>query len=106
MKTTDEKYFDHFCNSIILAVDSHNGRYSMEYFLETYTIHNSDELQEEIKMCKTINNESIGGYYESWQRILDYAIILDKNGKRYRLEQNEDIWFIPEDMETPEDWYM
>ena len=97
--------FDKFTDQIILAVDSHNGRYSMEHLIESYDFDNASELQEHIDMCKTVDNEENEGYYDSWNYILDNALITHK-GITYRLEQNGDIWFVPVDIEVPEDWYI
>ena len=34
-------------------------------------------------------------YWESWDMILDHAVISGPNGKQYRLYQDGDLWAIP-----------
>ena len=96
---------DKFCDQIILAASSANGRYTMEYLIETYDFDNQDDYRDDIELCKTVENEDKDGYYDAWNNLIDNLKITYK-GITYRIEQNEDVWFIPDHLETPEDWYI
>ena len=97
------KDIEHYTDQFILAVDSHNGRYSMQHLIESYDFDNKEELAEHVEMCKTVENEDQEGYYDSWTYILDNARVTH-NGVTYMLCSNEDIWFIPADIDYPE-WF-
>ena len=104
MEKKKQTKFDKFCDQIILAANSAYGRYIMEYLLETYDFDNQDEYKDDIKLCKTVRNENKDGYYDAWGNLIDNLKITYK-GITYRIEQNEDVWFIPDHLEIPEEWY-
>ena len=47
-------------------------------------------------------------YWETWDIILQNAIVTDDNGISYRLDQNGDLWLIPVGMEwsDKDEWYV
>lgn len=51
------------------------------------------------------DGESVRGeyYWDTWQTVLDNAILTDTDGNKYRLEQNDDVWLIPIDWEYCEE---
>ena len=95
---------DKFTDQIILAVDSHYGKYTFQMLAENWgTPVNLAEFLEDWKLATNPENIENDWYYEAQWNILQNAIY-KINGKRYRLESNEDLWFIPENVETPENW--
>ena len=47
-------------------------------------------------------------YWESWDSVLDSAIVTDENGQQFTVYQNGDCWLIPRGMEWCEelDWFV
>ena len=46
-------------------------------------------------------------YWDTWQTVLDNAIVTDKSGNVFRLYQDGAVWLIPDGMEWDdrEEWY-
>lgn len=88
-------------DQIILAVDSHHGIYAPQYFFEQY----AQYLDAPAQQWEELKDPDHPEYWEAWDDLLN-DVTLTIDGKQYRVEQNEDVWFIPVDMELPEDWYI
>jgi hypothetical protein len=88
-------------DQIILAVGSQNGIYTPQIFFENY----AQYLDTPAQQWEELKNPNHTEYWEAWDDLLNDAT-LTIDGKQYRVEQNEDVWLIPVDMELPEDWYI
>jgi len=49
------------------------------------------------------NQESNDVYWETWDDVLNDAIVTDEHGTKYRLHQDGDLWLIPDGMQWNED---
>jgi hypothetical protein len=85
-------------DALILLVDSHHGVFIPQIFAEQF----ADLLtQEQAKDLSSPENEF---YFEAWEDVLNNVQVQDKEGKKYNIFQNEDVWAIPVNMEFPEDF--
>ena len=86
----------------LLFADSSRGVYIPQHFAESvnreyvfnvndeqYTILNSGPEQE--------------GYWDVWVEVLDGAILIDSDGRKWQLWQDGDLWLIPSDWQ-PNEW--
>lgn len=86
-----------------LLIDSNRGVYIPQIFAENYLfmLANKGEIDKEVLSdISSFENEF---YWESWDEILNNAIIKFGNEIGY-LYHNEDLWFFPEGEEIPEDF--
>lgn len=93
-------------NEAILIADSHHGQYIPQIVVKG-EINNplwdwSECNKEDIDACiEGIENE---WYWDAWVNILD-NVVINNEGEKYILVQNEDLWAIPEDcIEQLDDW--
>jgi hypothetical protein len=93
-------------DKLVLAVDSHNGIYSPKFFIEWYRgfIVNNDNGVMDSDIKDVLDGPDNEFYWEAWEDIMNNAV-LEINGVRYTIMQNEDVWFIPENMEIPENLF-
>lgn len=56
---------------------------------------NWDEIKEAIEWLKTAESDD-DGYWDSWVYVLDNARIDSRDGVPCRLEQDGDVWLVPE----------
>ena len=104
--TTTSIPFD--ADQLTLAVDSHCGVYAPQIFAQRFHSELTD-LYVQGKLNPQTFQDVLDGpdnefYWDSWLEILDNAV-LKMAGKHYAILQSEDIWFIPANMEYPEDWF-
>ncbi len=88
----------------ILLIDGNQGIYIPKQFAEqvivgNFICPNKRELLQEWGELGNPNNEF---YWESWETVLNDCILLDKDGNRFTLHQDGDLWAIPEGCEVDE----
>jgi len=44
-------------------------------------------------------------YWDTWDQVLNNAVLIDNNGQTYHLYQDDDVFAIPDDMEMPPEWW-
>lgn len=43
-------------------------------------------------------------YWETWQEVLDYAVITEPDGTEYTLYQDDDVWLVPANAVWRDPW--
>ena len=81
----------------ILYADSSRGVYIPQYFAETIKRECvkglTDLCWSDLRDANAIDN---GYYLETWERVLNNAIVTDPNtGIEYALYQDGDLWLVP-----------
>jgi len=88
-------------NAELYASDRH-GIYIPQYFAESIVREclsgvSDDDVQ------TLIDGPDSEYYWDSWDVVLNNAVLTDKNGKRWTLWQDGDLWLVPEDWEPEEE---
>jgi len=79
-----------------LLIDSHHGIYTPKLFCEYYAEQFEGIDKEDIETCLNPNSEY---YWDSWANILDNAFV-GRDGKKFYLYQDCDLFLIAEDEEV------
>lgn len=90
-------------NNSILLIDGLHGIYVPKVFADTVTIGPLDETDDEGLEFIRENDPYTEGYWETWEDVLDNTILHGKDGTRYTLHQDGDLWAVPEGAEWAED---
>ena len=78
-----------------LLIDGHHGVFIPQLFCEYYVEQFEGIDKEDVETCLDIEND---WYWEAWENILDNAYIV-RDGKKYILWQNMDLFLIEENEE-------
>jgi hypothetical protein len=92
-------------DTLQLAVDSHHGIYIYQKFVEQYGTRILNPTEEQLQDIETLKKGPTEDeeYIWSWEGI-EGSTFTDDNGEEFSVYQNGDIWFIPVNMEWPEDF--
>lgn len=87
-------------NDASLFADSNRGQYIPQYFAES--IHRpfvANVSDEQWKILEAGPNSELyaESYWETWDEVLNDAIINDPWGRQWTLYQDGDLWLIPKD---------
>lgn len=90
-----------------LLVDSHHGIYIIQFFCQQYApyITNIDKVKEDLDIC--LAGPDHEDYYDAWSNLIDNVEFTNDKGEKYtigNLEDEGDLWAIPEGYEFPEDY--
>jgi len=82
-------------NAELYASDN-RGIYIPQYFAESIQRECLGGVSNE-DMQILLDGPEAEYYWDAWDTVLDNAILTDKNGKRWSLYQDGDLWLVPED---------
>lgn len=87
-------------NSILLAVDSHNGIYSPSIFVERFKDYIVGMSEDDYQILKKGIDMDVDHeyYWEAWNDVSMLNVVID--GQTYYIYENEDIWLIPEGIDA------
>ena len=85
-----------------LYADSNRGVYIPQYFAESCTREYVTCVSQEDWKTLEAGPES-EWYWESWDVVLDNAVLTDKQGKQWVLYQDGDLWVVPKDWQPTDE---
>ena len=89
--------YDNLPDDSILFADETRGIYIPQYFVSCFVDNRAELLNVD---DDTFNIVAAGpehnDYWEAWQDITDNAVVLDSLGNRHTMQQDGDLWLIPE----------
>lgn len=88
--TTNQPTFELIC-------DSHHGIYCPQFVMEQIRdrqllCKNYSEIEKYFTDLSKPDNEL---YWDAWNDLMNKAILLDKDGNEYYIDQSEDVWAVP-----------
>ena len=91
-----------FANDCQLLIDGTHGQYIPQLFIQQYadTIVKDTIRQEDIDILQSGPDNDL--YWDTWDTVLDSAVLQDAYGTRWILYQSGDLWIIREGVELPE----
>ena len=100
-----EKDLDYYTDKFILAASSGFGKYSFEVIKQNFgEPDNIDDLLDDWSLATDTGNEAHDWYHEAQEQVIQDAI-WTIDGNPYRIMMNEDVWFIPADIDYPDDFW-
>ena len=88
-------------DKLILLFDSRHGQYIPQLFINE-CLHNNWNLEN--VDIETLQNPDNDGYWDEWEIVLNNAYYVDKNGVKWSLYQDGDLWAIAYDLMTKNDY--
>ena len=85
----------------ILILDSRHGQYIPKLFIDE-CLHNNWNISDYCDI-ETLQNPDNDGYWQEWETVLNNAYYVDKNGVKWSLHQDGNLWAIAYDLMTKED---
>lgn len=82
---------------ITLLIDSRNGTYIPQIFVEDYSHYNWNIKKQDMETLKNPDNE---WYWESWENVINTAYYMDNDGVKWTLHHDGDLFAIAHDKLT------
>lgn len=81
----------------LLAIDEVHGRYCPQRFVEKFRPHITDAREEDLDVVESGPDSE--WYWEAWMSIETSATVIlpSYDDTSYRIEQDGDVWLIPEE---------
>jgi len=98
-------------NKLELLLDGNRGIYIPQIFMEAYGSYVKTFCEQEGRnfeqLEKDLSSPDNEQYWDTWTDLTCYwdFYMINENGDKFAIEQHDDLWAYPYDMEIPEDHF-
>ncbi len=88
-------------NSIFLVVNGQHGQFVAQVAAEM--LEDWDISQPDLKILLAGPDDP--QYWETWERVLNNAVYIDQNGRRWQLHHDSDLWACCDELMSDDEYF-